>query len=231
IAHDLRGPFSGFLGLTEILAANLDGMEKEEIETCGKVMHSTAKKIFQLLTNLLDWSRLQSDKIELKPMDLNVCAEVENIISLYSTAAENKSILLENNCDKQMWIKSDQNMFSTILRNLISNAVKFTGTGGRISMESKVKNNFVEISVTDSGVGMTQEAMDKVFRIDSGYTTLGTNNEEGTGLGLVLCKELIEKNGGQISVESVPDKGTTFNVKLPAVKMKTEKLMNDTIDS
>ncbi|MDP4115479.1 MAG: PAS domain-containing protein [Bacteroidota bacterium] len=215
IAHDLKGPFSGFIGLSDALASNLESLTSEEISTYAAIMHSTAKKIYELLNNLLEWSRLQSDKLEIKPIEINIYALVENIKNLFSTITDKKSVSIINNIDTKALAFADSNMVATILRNLISNAVKFTKSHGSVLITSSKQENFIEVSVSDDGVGMSKEFLEKLFKIEKGISTKGTANEEGSGLGLVLCKEMIEKNGGEIKVESCPDKGTTFSFTLP----------------
>ncbi|MGE5681190.1 MAG: PAS domain S-box protein [Bacillota bacterium] len=215
LAHDLRAPFSGFMGMTEDLANNIDQLEKEEIVEYAKVMNSTSKKIFELLTNILDWSRIQSGRIEFNPEKIDLFQEVENIRKLYSSMSAAKSVTIDSHVNEKTFANADCNMLSTIFRNMVSNALKFTKPGGSITISARSIDNFIEISVKDTGIGMTEEEFDKVFRIDSGFSKKGTGGEDGTGFGLVLCKEMIEKNGGAIHVESAPGKGTNFIFTLP----------------
>lgn len=215
IAHDLKGPFSGFIGLSEALATNLESLSGEEISTYAVIMHSTAKRIYELLNNLLEWSRLQSDKLEFHPIEINLYALVENIKNLFSAVAEKKCVAIINEIDIKTNVLADSNMAASIFRNLISNAIKFSNPKGNIIISGEKNGKFVEVSVTDNGVGMSKEMIDRLFRIEKGISTKGTANEEGSGLGLVLCKEMVEKNGGEIKVESCPDKGTTFSFTLP----------------
>ncbi|MGE5402743.1 MAG: ATP-binding protein, partial [Ignavibacteriales bacterium] len=218
LAHDLRGPFSGFIGVTEELMRSLDALTKEEIATYAAVLHNTAKKTLELLTNLLEWSRLQAGKVDFRHGEYYLFLEVENIRNLLSSMAKNKSIDIINEVTEDMIVYADLHVLSTVLRNLISNSIKFTPQGGKIFVRSELANGSIKITVADTGIGMTEETMEKVFRVDSGYTTLGTNGEEGSGLGLVLCKDLVEKSGGTILVASIPGKGTNFIFTLPAAK-------------
>ncbi|MGE5457553.1 MAG: ATP-binding protein, partial [Methanococcaceae archaeon] len=215
LAHDLRSPFQGFLGLTDILANSIDELEKSDISEYARELNDTAKKIFGLLNNLLEWSRVQTGKIEFKPLRLDLRKEIELIINLFSSISKSKEIEIINQVPEQAVIFADRNMLSTVLRNLVSNAIKFTNFNGQISIGSEILENFISISVKDTGVGMTREIMDKLFRIDSIFTSRGTNNEEGTGFGLVLCREMIEKNGGNIKAESTPGVGACFTFTLP----------------
>lgn len=208
LAHDLRSPFSGFMGITEDLASNLDSLSMEDIAEYARSLHSTSKKIYQLLTNLLEWSRVKTGKIELKPIVFNLFAEVTGIINLFSSAASNKEITINNLIDRDCFIYIDLNSLSTILRNLISNSIKFTPHGGLISISSVKSEDSIKVTVSDSGIGMEKEAIEKIFRIDSAHTTKGTHGEIGSGLGLALCKELVEINCGNIEVISHPGKGT-----------------------
>ncbi|MGE5499050.1 MAG: PAS domain S-box protein, partial [Syntrophothermus sp.] len=215
IAHDLRGPFSGILGLSELLANNMESLDENEIQRCTRVLHSTSQRLYQLLTNLLEWSRIQTGKLEFKPTELFVFDEVENIKQIFAPNATRKEISLINSIDREITVNADAHYFSTIMRNLISNAIKFTKQNGTITISSHVNGNGLELSVSDTGVGMSDDIINKIFRIDTAHTMRGTNNEQGTGLGLVLCKELIEKSGGSISVKSTPGEGSTFTICLP----------------
>jgi len=216
ISHDLKGPFSGFLGITEELKNNLDNLSKEEICNYSSAMHLTAQKMYELLNNLLEWSRMQTGKIEFKPETIVLYNVAQSIINLFSSSAAGKSISIKNNLSESILVKADYYMVSVIIRNLVANAIKFTEAGGEISITGINNGNMVETAVTDNGVGIEVDALDKLFAVDSGYSTKGTNGEEGSGLGLVLCKNMVEKNGGTLSVISSVGKGTTFLFTLPA---------------
>ncbi|MGE5458295.1 MAG: ATP-binding protein, partial [Methanococcaceae archaeon] len=215
LAHDLRGPFQGFMGLTEELAVNIDAMEKRDIAEYATALNDTAKKIFGLLNNLLEWSRVQTGKMEFKPVRLNLHDEVELIINLFSAAARSKEIEIIVDVSPEAFVFADHTMLSAVLRNLLSNALKFTNCKGKVTLCSKEVNDFIEVCVCDTGIGMNEEIIGKIFRIDSIYTTPGTNGEEGTGFGLVLCKEMVEKNGGKIQAQSTQGSGTKFLFSLP----------------
>lgn len=217
IAHDLRGPFSGFMGITDELKTNIDDLDKEEIRELAGIINSSAKSTYELLTNLLEWSGLQTGRIEYLPSEVRLSVEIEKINRLFASAASLKSISITSEVDPDIIAMADRNMLNAVLRNLVSNAIKFTQDGGKILLSSDIKDDFVELSVADSGIGMSEENMKKVFRIDSGFTTKGTNGEKGSGLGLVLCKELVEKHNGHIKISSTPSVGTTITFSLPLV--------------
>lgn len=215
VAHDLRGPFMGFVGLTEDLANHITELSEEEITEYAHVMNSTARKINELLSNLLEWSRLQTGKIEFDPVDVDLNETAGNIISLFASSAAAKSIRIINNISDGTIVFSDKNMASAIIRNLISNAIKFTGTGGAITLSAEPAGSFIRVSVSDTGTGMSEKIIKKIFRADTIFTSKGTQQEEGSGFGLVLCREMIDKNGGSITVESTPGKGSIFSFTLP----------------
>lgn len=218
IAHDLRGPFTGFIGLSELLTEAYADLGKEEIHQIAQSMNNAAKKLFELLENLLEWSRSQMGRIQYNPMPIELKDLFERITSLFKDTAKNKNITLEIDLPENIIIKADNYMTNTIIRNLISNAIKFSFKDSKIIIGAKKEENYAVIYVKDFGMGMNDEAKQKVFRLDAKYTTQGTANESGTGLGLILCKELTEKQGGTISFESELGLGTTFYVKLPLMQ-------------
>lgn len=215
IAHDLKTPFTALIGLSEYMAHEIDDLSEEEIITFSTKIHKSAKGVFNLLQNLLQWSRVQTDRIDFVPENILLESTVKDIFDLYKQNANKKQIDLISEIEDGLEIYADINMLDTILRNLVSNAIKFTKEGGEVKIGGKIKNNMAEIFVRDNGVGMKPETMKKLFRIDINITTLGTDKEKGTGLGLILCKEFVEKNGGEIRVESEQNVGTTFIFTLP----------------
>lgn len=221
IAHDLRGPFSGFLGLSELLADEYEMLAKEEISQIATSMNKAAKRLFNFLENLLDWSRAQMGRMDYNPFVFELSDLVDRYIGLLQTTAAEKNIKLINEVPDQTSVFADNNMLGTILRNLLSNAIKFTNNGGevRVGIEGETEGLY-KVSVTDNGIGMTQEALEKIFRIDTKFTTPGTNNETGTGLGLVLCKELVDMHGGKIEVFSEKKVGTKFVFTIPNARKK-----------
>ncbi|MBI5404517.1 MAG: PAS domain S-box protein [Ignavibacteriae bacterium] len=215
IAHDLRSPFNGLLGFSTVLLEELSELTSEEIKEYAGYIHTSAKTVYNLVDNLLQWSRIQTGRIEYQPIKIDLYEEVFKAIELFSSNAITKRIKLINDIQPDVFVHADQNMLRSIMQNLISNGIKFTGHGGTIKISSKEKNERIEIEIADSGVGIETKDIAKLFRIDSQYSSLGTANEEGTGLGLILTKELVEKNRGQIWVKSTMKKGTSFFFTLP----------------
>ncbi|MCB1193887.1 MAG: hybrid sensor histidine kinase/response regulator [Leptospiraceae bacterium] len=215
IAHDLRNPFQGILGLGEVIIHNIAELDKAQIHKYVSSMYRSTKEGYNLLENLLEWSRTQTDKIQYFPEKLNINHVVQANIRMSSSTAQNKSIQLKSLVKDDIYVLADKNTIDTIFRNLISNAIKFTPKNGEVTIDSKLTDRFVEIIISDTGVGIPKEDIDKLFQISVKYSTNGTENEKGTGLGLILCKEFIEKNGGTISVESIEGKGSSFKFTLP----------------
>jgi len=215
IAHDLRSPFTALLGFSEYLARYSSECTQAEIEEYSQQMHKSAKSLFTLLENLLQWSRLQSGQIEFEKRNIKLDDVSRRIFELFKDLAQSKNIKIINKIDNSLTINTDLNILETIFRNLISNAIKFTKPGGEIYLFSTIYKSHIEFSVKDTGIGMTHEDVEKLFRIDVQHTTEGTNKEKGTGLGLVLCKEFIEKGGGTIKVSSSKGTGSEFKFTLP----------------
>ncbi len=217
VAHDMRGPFSGFLGLTELLSAEYDNLEKDEIMQIGESMNNAARRLFSFLENLLEWSRSQMGHLTYTPLKFDLYDVIDKNIKLLSATAAEKDIDLISKIDRNTYIYADSNMLNTVIRNLLSNALKFTNPGGNVVVfADNNSDDLMLVSVTDNGIGMSEEVREKIFKIEEKYSTPGTKNEQGTGLGLILCKELVETNGGEIYVESEPDKGTTFSFTVPS---------------
>lgn len=215
IAHDLKNPLGSFRAISKLLFEDFDSFEESEKREFIEVMKNSADSLYRLLENLLEWSRAQRGKIEFNPIEFNLKLLSIQIFNLLKGSAENKKIVLVNKIPTTFPIFADENMLNTVLRNLITNAIKFTNQGGKITLDAIYENNEINISVSDSGVGMNSETINKLFRIDTKVSALGTNNETGTGLGLILCKEFVEKHGGKIWVESEIGKGSTFYFSLP----------------
>jgi PAS domain S-box-containing protein len=216
IAHDLRSPFTALLGYSDLIVNEFDEMESDEIKQFVKYINDEAKNVYGLLDNLLAWSRIQRGQFAYSPSDFSISSTIEKAITLFKDTAKNKNVELTTAVTNNISVFADENSFFTALRNLISNAIKFTPDGGKITIDASVNDNFVEVSVEDTGVGINETDIKKLFKPDVHHTTIGTSNEKGTGLGLLLCKELIEKNDGEISVSSEVGKGTKFTLKLPA---------------
>jgi len=214
IAHDLRNPFHTVMGFSELLLLDLERFPLEKTKKYLGLIHSTSQKGNDLLENLLQWSRTETGKISFEPENLNLYSVAENTINLLDVLAQRKSIKIIQEIDTAITVLADENMLKTILRNLISNAIKFTHENGTIVLKAtNIKPN-VEISVIDNGVGIKEENIKLLFLIESNISTKGTLYESGTGLGLILCKEFVEKHGGKIWVESKEGKGSEFKFTL-----------------
>jgi PAS domain S-box-containing protein len=211
ISHDLRSPFNAILGLSDLAVKKLQNKEYERIQTYTEAIQQTSRQAYSLLNNLLYWSRLQRGKIDFKPEKIKLSEEVHKAVGLMRANLSEKSIYLSVNVPGNLTIYADPDMLETIIRNLLSNAVKFTNKNGKISILAKQKDGAVLVEIEDSGVGIDSENMNKLFSISSNYSTPGTNKEEGSGLGLVLCKEFVDKHNGKIWVESEEGKGTKFS--------------------
>ncbi len=212
ISHDLRSPFQGLLGISGLMAEEYENLNPEEAVLFINNINNSAKNLYNLIENLLQWSRIQRGKIELRQDKIELNYEVSYNINLLQRNAANKNIQIINNTAKDIQIKSDTNIFNSTLQNLISNAIKFTKPGGKIVIFSIKKEDTVELTVSDTGVGIPEEEQKKLFRIDTQHSTMGTEKESGTGLGLIICKELIEMQGGKIWVKSKVGEGTAFTV-------------------
>jgi signal transduction histidine kinase len=221
IAHDLRNAFTIVLTGSYLLAEQIDHFEKAKVVKYAKNMHESAEKIDKLLENLLTWSRLQMNAIKMNPARLNIAEVVRQNTNLFHEYANQKEITMNRSIRDDILAYADQDMVNTVLRNLINNALKFSHAGGTVHVfTANEDENLIEIGVSDNGVGIEAEYCDQVFNIDSKFKEKGTAGETGNGLGLPLCKEFIEKNGGEIRVESEVGKGSTFKFTLPKFKDK-----------
>jgi len=215
ISHDLKAPFSALLGTLQLLDESYIEMNDEEKKEIISVARRSSKNIFNLLEGILDWSRANRDTMNFSPSIIDLKILLNNVIQVLFQSTENKNINIINKISPSSILFADQKMLETIFRNLIINGIKFTQRGGEIVIASKRKGNMVEISVSDNGIGITENDISKLFRIDVHHTTVGTESETGTGVGLILCKELVEKHGGKIWVESKFGKGSKFILTLP----------------
>lgn len=216
IAHDLRNPFHTILGASELLASYSNEMNAEEIKETAQNIYRSASNVYNLLVNLLEWSRFQAGKFEVNKTQFNLCEIVNQVIELYAEQSERKKIRIHSQCEDNCNVFADKYMIESVVRNLISNSIKFTPSGKSIEIVCKnLNDDFAEFSVKDYGVGIPASIKSKLFQIDSQISTKGTEQEKGTGLGLVLCKDFIEKNGGTISFESEVGKGSLFKVTIP----------------
>jgi signal transduction histidine kinase len=216
IAHDLRSPFTALVGLTEVFSHNASQLETKDISDYGSLIHQSSQKLLTLIENLLDWSRSQTGKIKLEPLRISLDKLTNEIINIHSLQANTKSITLKNTIPNDIVVYADYEMLSAVLRNLVSNAIKFTQENGSVELKAHRNDNNIIIKIIDNGVGISPENLKKLFKLEESFSTQGTDQESGTGLGLIVCKEFIEKNGGKISVESEVNEGTTFTISLPA---------------
>ena len=215
IAHDLRGPFTSIIGFAELLKNNFQKYDSTKLGAMLGHIFVSSKQAHELLENLLIWAQAQQGNIEFQPENLDLkTLVVENTILLENQAA-NKHIQIIVAIEEKIPVFADNNMLNTIIRNLLNNAIKFTPQQGNIIISADLLPNYVEITVADTGVGMSKEIKDKLFRIDMHVTSKGTENEKGSGLGLNLCKEFVEKHGGKIWVESKINEGSTFHFTIP----------------
>lgn len=220
IAHDLRSPFNAIIGLSELLVNEIDEKSYENAQEYSSVILQTARKSVALLNNLMEWAQLKTGKIEYNPEYFNIVALVKETTSLYKEIAKKKSITIEEILPHFLSLYADKAMISSILRNFISNAIKFTMPGGKVVVTVEEKSKEIIFSVKDTGVGISKERFDNIFKIDHMYSTIGTDNEKGTGMGLTLCKDFVEMHSGKIWVESEENNGSVFYFSL---KQELEK--------
>jgi signal transduction histidine kinase len=218
IAHDLRGPFTGFLGFTDLLKTDINSLPKEELQDLANRMYTSASSLFRMLTNLLEWSMSQRDLTTFNPEKISLNELIKDSLQIFYDVAKNKGIGLKETIPEDIFVSADKAMLNTIIRNLVSNAVKFTNNGGVILVTAKISGDMVDIHVADNGIGMNEELVSNLFRIDKKTGRIGTGNEPSTGLGLLLCKEFVEKHKGKISVASDENKGSVFSFSLPLFK-------------
>jgi signal transduction histidine kinase len=225
IAHDLRNPFNSILGFSQMLMTQVHQMDKEKIERMAQIIHEASKMALDLLMNLIEWSLSQSGKMEFHPENVQIAEVVKEIEPLYASTASHKNIEIKTEVPQQLTAFADRVLLGTVIRNLVSNAIKFTPAGGEVIISATEQDRNVVFSVADSGIGIPENRIEKLFRIDKSFSTEGTNKEKGTGLGLILCREFIDKHGGKIwaeskGIESSSGKhspGTTFTFSIPAV--------------
>ena len=222
IAHDLRSPFNSILGFSDILLNNFENYKVPEQKKFLGIMNKEIRRTYKLLKNLLLWSQSQRGTIDFHPEKVNLFLLCRETIELLRSTAANKAIFLINQIPEDIYVMADKNMLLTILRNLISNAIKFTPKEGKITIKADLnsnenKQNWIQVSVKDSGIGIVKEKISQLFDISENISTKGTDGEAGTGLGLILCKEFIEKHGGKICVESEVGKGSSFMFTLPLI--------------
>jgi signal transduction histidine kinase len=222
-AHDLKNPFQGLLGFIDLLYEDLDELSNEQVKEYLSNVRNASYHTYALLENLLEWSRIQSGKMPFTPTIFDIHDEISSVISVLDNNATQKEIKLINEVDPNIMVEADRNMIRSVIQNIVTNSIKFSNANGRVVIRGRVPQTYkaktssepggrhwLEISVSDNGIGIPEEIIPKLFKLNGQYSSTGTANEPGTGLGLVLCHEMVEKNGGRIWAESIPGQGTTF---------------------
>ncbi len=219
LAHDLRSPFSAFLGLTELLKANIQVMDKDSLKEISISLSNSAKRVYSLIENLLEWARMQRGIIEYNPGTACLLTVIKRNTDLLSEMAAKKEMLIQIQVPDTLYIHADIHMLDLTLRNLLTNAIKFSFRGSSILISAGVStSNLIEVKITDKGIGMSAQLIERLFHADKNNWRKGTEGEESSGLGLLLCKEFVEKNAGRITVESVERKGSIFSFTIPESK-------------
>lgn len=215
IAHDLRSPFNAIVGFSSLLAEQVREQDYDGIGEYAEMIEESSQRALALLVNLLEWSRSQTGRIKFAPADISVKKLLDDCVALVQDAARQKNIAVVADVPVDGRLYGDEAMLATVLRNLLANAVKFTTAGGRVLATACADDQGWTIAVRDNGVGISPENQAKLFRLDQSLSTNGTNNEQGTGLGLILCKEFVDKHGGRLWVESTPGQGSIFSFSIP----------------
>lgn len=215
ISHDLKGPLNSLTSFSRLLMDHIDNLSKEEIQMLARDLDKSLKNLFTLLENLLEWSRSQTGNIDFTPEVFDLTEILKSNKNLLESQAGNKRITIVIDQDGECPVRLHKQSINTVIRNLISNAIKFTREGGTIRLSVNKNGSLLSVSVADNGIGMSKEVMERLFHIDQKQSSPGTANEKGTGLGLILCREFIEKNGGKIAVQSMPGEGSTFTCSFP----------------
>jgi len=212
IAHDLRSPFHGLLGLTNILNYDINNLTPQEIKNYLKEVHISTSNLYSLIENLLDWGRIQTGKLPFDPKAVNACLVVDEVIEILGNTTKLKSITIKNDLTKRTIVYADEDLLRSLFQNLLSNAIKFTESGGTVRIYSeKTDEDKLLFNIADNGVGISEEKISTLFKIDQNISSLGTNKEVGTGLGLLLCKEIVEKHNCKIDVKSKVGEGSCFS--------------------
>ncbi|NJB81888.1 PAS domain-containing sensor histidine kinase [Wenyingzhuangia aestuarii] len=215
IAHDLKSPFNSILGFSNLIAEDLKNKDYSDIENYAQIIQEASLKTLELLSNLFEWAKSQTNKLTLNLEVLDLKELINNTVALAKYAAQQKSISITVNIATKTPIYTDKTIIETIIRNLVSNAIKYTYKNGKIVISASKNQNEHIITVTDNGVGIKNENLNKLFKISESISTCGTQNERGTGLGLIICKEFVEKLNGKIQVTSESGNGSTFTITLP----------------
>ena len=216
IAHDLKTPFHSIVGFCDLLKYQIEKNDYDELGRYATVIQNSSHMAMDLLLNLLEWARSQTGRIKFEAARIDIVSLICKVLDPFFNLAAQKSITIDLDLPNSLTVFADKDMVGTVLRNLISNGIKFTSPGGEIVVSASIKNGMVEVSVADSGVGLSHESMNKLFKIEESYSTPGTLNEKGTGLGLIVCNEFVKTHNGQLWVESQLGKGSTFKFTIPS---------------
>jgi signal transduction histidine kinase len=219
IAHDLRNPFNTILGFTELLETKFDKLEENKKKNYIKNIKNTANRTYNLLENLLLWSRLQTDRLEFTPENILAIEYLNEVLVQYEPICSEKRLEIYNQVDEKCVVFADKTIVSIILKNLISNAIKYNSPGGSVFINYHIHNNLVQFDITDTGIGMDNSQIQNLFRLDKSRKTAGTGGEVGTGLGLILCFECVKKNGGELWAKSKEGEGSTFSFTVPKANL------------
>jgi signal transduction histidine kinase len=231
-AHDLKNPFQGLLGFIDLLYEDLDELSNEQVKEYLSNVRNASYHTYALLENLLEWSRIQSGKMPFTPTVFDIHNEINSVITVLENNATQKDIKLINEVDSGIMVEADRNMIHSVIQNIVTNSIKFSNANGRVVIRGRVPltyakakssnepgdRQWLEVSISDNGIGIPEEILPRLFKLNGQYSSAGTANEPGTGLGLVLCHEMIEKNGGRIWAESISGQGTTFIFTIPLSK-------------
>lgn len=215
IAHDLKSPFNSILGFSELLVEKIQNKDYNGTEKYAGTIYDSSQKAMELIVSLMQWSSAQSGRMDFNPGGIDFVSLIDEAVELSKDAAHHKLISITTKHPEAINIKADKDMIAAVLRNLISNAIKFTNDEGFVEIKASIEGKALYVSVKDNGVGISEEHLKNLFRLDQSVSTLGTHHEKGTGLGLLLCKEFIEKHGGKIWAESERGKGSIFHFSIP----------------
>jgi signal transduction histidine kinase len=215
ISHDLLGPVDGMIGSADILSLYFNQLSREEVEKFSQGVATSAKQLKQVLTNLLQWACSQTGEIPFNPVLIRLYEVLAETEKLLKETADQKKIKVDIQVKENLQLFADKNMIRVVLRNLLANAIKFSNVGGYVQISAQQLPGYTQVNVLDTGLGISKAVQEKLFRVDVKHSTVGTNNERGTGLGLILCKEFVDKHGGHIWVESQEGLGSTFSFRLP----------------
>ena len=216
ISHDLKNPFASLLSISELMVENFDDTDEEDHRAGFRKIHQSVKHLLDLLENLLTWSRSQRGRIKYDPTRFNLSTLIQENVNLHKILADKKGIMLLSPDNQDIYAYGDRDMINSVIRNLMTNAVKFTHPDKKVEIKVEARKEEVEVSIVDEGIGIEEEYINKLFRIDEKFKSTGTAGEKGTGLGLIICREFVEKHGGEIRVSSRPGQGSTFSFTIPA---------------